>query len=324
VIDSHQEEPGLRVIPHTVLSGERWIAAVAVLFGALGLGSMMVHAQVATNCAPLDAAVRSRVLEVAARSMGTEPILPEIDHEELLPASCYWQLFVTLPHSRHHAVLYVSPDHRFVSPALWDLTADLDKEDAKVDAQLRTEAESDHPPMMGPGTAPVTLVLFSDLQCPYCANFSRMLEQYQKDNPGKIRVIFRNNPLPMHRWAKAAARSGICIAKQSPDAFWRFQDFVFARQKETTPDNLGDVVKEFLQTAPEVHGDQYTECMSTPYSETRLDRDLEEGSAYHIHSTPTLFINGRRYRGFANGEAFAAAVSANLHVETARQQGEGK
>jgi protein-disulfide isomerase len=228
---------------------------------------------------------------------------------------------VTLPHNRGHEVLYLSPDHHFVSPVLWDLTTDFDKEDAETNDQLRTEAEVDHPPISGPEGAPVTVVVFSDLQCPYCAAFSRMVEQYQKDNPGKLRLVFRNNPLPMHKWAKDAARAGICVARQDSDVFWQFQDFLFAKQKETTSDNLDEHIKEFLQAVTGVSSNKYQECMASPYPQTRLNRDIDEASTYKIHSTPTLFINGRRHAGFGSVEEFAAVVDASVHGETATSQG---
>lgn len=299
------------------LVGLRGLAiAVAVLCTAL-----KAHTQTAPFCVPLDVAVRSRVLQVAARTMGTEPILPVIDREVLLQGSCYWQLFVTLPHNHGHATLYLSPDHRFVSTQLWDLTSDFNKEDAQTNDQLRAEAEVDHPPSRGPEGAPVTVVLFSDFQCPYCASFSQMVEQYQKDNPDKIRLVFRNNPLPMHKWAKDAARAGICVARQNPDAFWQFQEFLFLKQKETTTDNLQERINEFLQTALGVSTAKYLECMSGPYPETRLNRDVDEATAYHIHSTPTLFINGRRHGGFGSVEEFSGLVDASIHATTATPQG---
>jgi len=284
----------------------------------------MANAQTAPDCTPLDAVVRSHTLQVVARMTGTEPVLPIIDREELLAGSCYWQLFLTLPHNRGHQVLYLSPDHRFVSPVLWDLTTDFNKEDAKIGDQLRTEAEVDHPPTRGTESALVTVVLFSDFQCPYCASFSRMVGQYQKDNPGKIFLVFRNSPLPMHKWAKDAARAGICVARQDPAAFWQFHDFLFARQKETTSDNLEDRIKEFMQTVAGIHTDKYLDCMASPYPETRLNRDIDEGKVYRIHSTPTLFINGRRHAGFASVEEFAAAVDASFHAESPVAQGETK
>jgi protein-disulfide isomerase len=314
---------------HTMLRSSGTRSKVSITVHALSaialtlFSSVFLLAQAPGKCAPLDADTRSRALRAAARSMGAEQAFPEIDHEALLPDTCYWQLFVNLPHDRH-AVLFVSPDHRFVSPALWDMSADPDKEDAKVDAQLRSGALADQVPFSGPERAPVTLVLFSDLECPYCANFSRMLEQYERENPGKLRVIYRNSPLPMHPWAKEAARSGICVAQQSSEAFWRFQSFLFARQKETSADNLGVMIDRFLQTMPDAQRAKYTECMATPYPDARLQQDLAEVNAFHIHSTPTMFINGRRYRGFPNEEAFAAAVNANTHAEVAKQGGQTK
>jgi protein-disulfide isomerase len=291
-----------------------------ILVLAISAVSALPHAnaQIASECAPLDAAVRSRVLKTAARSMGTEPVLPVIDREALLLGTCYWQLFVTLPHNHGHTVLYLSPDHRFISPVLWDSESDFGKEDALTSDQLLAEIEVDHPPMRGPVGAPVTVVMFSDFQCPYCAVFSRMAEQYQKDNPGKMRLVFRNSPLPMHKWAKDAARAGICVARQNPDVFWQFNDYLFSKQKEITVDNLQDQIKTFLQTAEGVSTDKYSDCMASPYVETRLNRDVDEASNYRIRSTPTLFINGRRHGGFASAEDFFAAVNASANSENTK------
>jgi Thioredoxin len=172
--------------------GYHWITWVAfVLFGAV-----IGHAQAAPDCVPLDAATRMRALQLVARKMGTEPGLPRIDREALLPGTCYWQLFVTLPHRKGNTVLSISPDRRFVSPALWDLSMNLEEEDAKLDTKLRAEADADHSPVRGPESAPVTVILFSDFQCPYCGDFNRTVEQYQKENPGKVRLVCRNKPLP--------------------------------------------------------------------------------------------------------------------------------
>jgi protein-disulfide isomerase len=274
------------------------------------------------NCAALDAAAKSRVLQVAARSMGTDPVQPVIDSEALLPGTCYWQFFVSLPNNRGHGVLYVSPDLHFVSPALWDMNVDYEKEDAKIAAQLQKEADADNPPVRGPKSARATVVVFLDFQCPFCAGFAHFVAEYQKQNPGKTRLIVRNNPLPMHKWAGAAARAGICVAQQSPGLFWQFEDFLFAKQKEIASDNLGEHVQGFLHGVPEARIDSYLECMATPYPEDRLEKDMQEARIYQVHSTPTVFINGRRYRGFANMGEFAAAVEANNHAEAAVQEKE--
>ena len=94
------------------LGGWARVVTVAALF------TPMVHAQTPQNCPALDADVRSRALKAAARTMNTEPVLPTIDREALLPDTCYWQLFVSLPRGRSQGALYVSPDHLFVYPAM--------------------------------------------------------------------------------------------------------------------------------------------------------------------------------------------------------------
>ena len=141
-----------------------------------------------------------------------------------------------------------------------------------------------------------------------------MVQDYRKTNPDRIQFIFRNSPLSTHSWAVPAAQAGICIAQESPAAFWKFHDLVFSQQKNLTSESLLSTVHDFIAMTPEVGGAEYSKCMKSPYPQARLDQDVAEARKYDVHGTPTVFINGRRHAGFRDEEDFARAV--NLAGET--------
>jgi protein-disulfide isomerase len=264
------------------------------------------HAQ--GECGAMDAAVESQVLHIAARVLRIDPALPKLDQQKIVPGTCYRQLFFSVPDSSRHAVLYLSPDRKFLSPAIWDITLDPEVTDARLGEELLEKARSDAAPSRGPASAPVTVVVFADFQCPFCAAFTRIYESYAKDNPGKVRMIFRNAPLSMHVWAKPAAEAGICVGKQNQAAFWQFHDLMFSRQKTMGGGSVESEIGGAVHDLAGVNHDEYAKCMASSYPKDRLKQDVELASTYGVHSTPTVFINGRRHGGFRDIAEFVAAV----------------
>lgn len=294
-----------------------WLMILLGIF--LLLGASSAPAQTSPACESLTPTELSELLNIAARKFSTEPLLPTVDHESPVEGSCYLQLFLNLPHNRGLVSVFISPDRRFVTPVLWDLSVKPSEEDEKIALQLRSEEDADQPPVRGPKDAPVTIVMFADFQCPFCANIEEMLTKYEGNNPGTVRIVFRNQPLPIHKWADAAARAGICISKQSSDGFWRFVEYLYSHQKETTSDNLGVQVKKFFELNPAISPIDYSECITGNYPNTRLTKDIEEGKLYHIRSTPTVFINGHRHGGFSSFDEFADFVKAELDVQKSKK-----
>jgi protein-disulfide isomerase len=215
---------------------------------------------------------------------------------------------LSVPNSARRWILYLAPDKRFLVSSLWDLSVDPVEADTQTGAQLVQRADAQHAPARGPESAPATVVEFSDFQCSFCAAFAQTFQRYAKENPDKVRLIFRNFPLPEHGWAMGAARAGICIAQQSSAAFWQFHDFVFARQQGLTEESLTSAIEGFVASVPDLNRDLYARCMATSYPQARLEQDLAEARSLDIHATPTLFINGRRYGGLRDDSAFKSAV----------------
>jgi len=266
-----------------------------------------ICAQERAACEPIAGDLRSHIVRVVARSAHTEPVLPTIEEEKLVPGTCYWQLSLSAANSSRKLTLFLTPDRRFLSSKLIDLYVDQETVDAQLASKLYEDAEGDHVPILGSG-APVTVVVFADFQCPYCASFEESVGRYRRANPGRIRLVFRNLPLSVHAWATPAARAGVCIYNQDPSAFWRFHDFIFSEQRNITAETLSLTVSEFVARTPGIRTEDYSKCLSSALPQQRLDRDLANARSLAIQSTPTIFINGRKYAGFVNDAAFALAV----------------
>jgi protein-disulfide isomerase len=298
--------------------------SLANFFALLGLltllSSQAALAQQPVPCAPLNEEIHTRIIRSVARSAHTEPLLPTIDEETLVPGTCYWQLSLSIANTNRRLTVYLSPDRRFVFSTLLDVSADPWAVDAQLSDRLKREAAKDQSPSRGAETAPVTVVVFSDFQCPYCATFSDMVERYGKDNPNRIRAVFRNLPLPVHDWAMPAARAGACVSGQSSSAFWKFHDLLFSKQKSITVENLPAIIIGFIEGTPELQSDAYSKCIGSALPQIRLDQDLVEARSLSLDATPTIFINGRKYAGFRDDAAFALAI--NLATPTEPPKGD--
>ncbi|MDQ2945911.1 MAG: DsbA family protein [Acidobacteriota bacterium] len=161
-------------------------------------------------------------------------------------------------------------------------------------AKLKTDLA----PSFGPAGAPVSVVIFSDFQCPNCREEAKVI----RDNvtakfPTQVRVYFKDSPLEaIHPWAKPAAIAGRCVFRQTPAAFWKYHDWIYEHQAEITPETLKDKVLEWAKTG-DVDALQLGRCMDTKATEAEVDKSLAEAKSLHLDSTPTTFINGRRLIG---------------------------
>jgi len=146
-------------------------------------------------------------------------------------------------------------------------------------------------PSRGPANAPVTIVEFSDLQCPHCKEANPTLERLLKEDPD-VRFVFQNFPLPSHNWAQKAAAYADCAGRASNDAFWKFVDSVYASQNDITADTADRKLTELADNAG-VKGSDIAACAAKPETLARVEASINLGKSLDVNSTPTLFINGR-------------------------------
>jgi protein-disulfide isomerase len=150
-------------------------------------------------------------------------------------------------------------------------------------------------PSHGPADAPVTVVDFSDLQCPHCKDAHPALEKLMADNKN-VRLVFQSFPLPMHDWAAKGAAYADCVSRRSNEAFWKFIQSVFSAQTDITAANADEKLTGFADRAG-VKGAEIAACAAKPETASRVEKSAALGSSLGVNSTPTLFINGRQVPG---------------------------
>ena len=147
-------------------------------------------------------------------------------------------------------------------------------------------------PTRGPERSPVTIVEFSDLQCPHCKDAQPILEKLLTDEPN-ARFVFQNYPLPMHNWAGKAADYADCVGRVSNDAFWKFIQGTFNDQTNITESNADEKLTA-IADASGVKGADMETCAAKPDTRARVEKSVALGQAVGVSGTPTVFINGRR------------------------------
>jgi protein-disulfide isomerase len=147
-------------------------------------------------------------------------------------------------------------------------------------------------PSRGPADAPVTVVDFSDLQCPHCKDAHPTIEKLIAENKN-VRVVFQSFPLPMHDWAAKAAAYADCVSRSSNDAFWKFIQSVYAAQTDITAANADEKLTALADSAG-VKGADIAACAAKPETTSRVEKSVALGKALDVNSTPTLFVNGRK------------------------------
>jgi protein-disulfide isomerase len=191
--------------------------------------------------------------------------------------------------------------------------ADLDK--------LKTQAQ----PNIGTPGATVVLVEFSDFECGFCKEEAVMLRQNLLNAyPKQARLYFKQFPLSqIHQWAKAAAMASLCIFHQNPEAFWKFHDWIFDQQTSITAENLKSRVLDWAKGVKEIDALKLGRCMDAKETEPEVERDIAEGRALGINSTPTLFINGRRLVGRVDWNTLRNIIDYEIEYQkTAKNAGE--
>lgn len=162
-------------------------------------------------------------------------------------------------------------------------------------------------PVTGGKTAEVTIIEFSDFQCPFCAKGADILNQLKQKYGKKIKVAFKNFPLPFHNHAEKAAVAGLCVHEQNADAFWRMHDLMFANQDSLDAEGLKNLAKKVG-----VKMDQFEKCMAENKHLAQVQSDMEEGRKVGVKSTPTFFINGQLINGAQPVEVFAELIEEQL------------
>jgi protein-disulfide isomerase len=145
-------------------------------------------------------------------------------------------------------------------------------------------------PSTGPSSAPITLVEFSDFQCPYCAAAVPQINAVLKAYPTQVKLIFKQYPLEMHSQADLAAAAAIAAQKQGK--FWPMHDSLFAHHDDLSRDTILSLAQQ-----NGLDMERFKEDLNSTGVHETVVRDVQDGDRAGVEGTPTLFINGQRYNG---------------------------
>jgi protein-disulfide isomerase len=162
-------------------------------------------------------------------------------------------------------------------------------------------------PVMGPADAPITIVEFSDFECPFCSRFARETAPALRRQYGdRIRWIFVNYPLrSIHPNAYEAALAGECAAEQG--RFWPFYDELFSGRHSLSASGYAQAAE-----AVDLDEERFDTCYDNADHAEEVMLDIKEGEKFYVLGTPTFYINGKRMEGAQRPEAFAVVIDSLL------------
>ena len=194
---------------------------------------------------------------------------------------------VKSPEGADKLQMYLTKDGRYLLRGeLTDLTTD-------PLAENRAKMQLANAPSLGDPKAPITLVEYSDFECPVCRGLHDALRGLLASNP-QVKVIFKDFPLDtIHPWARTAALAGRCAYQQDPKAFWKVYDLIYDNQDLISASNAWDKMLDFAARSG-LNADTFKSCMAGPQAASEVDASLANGTLLEVHSTPTVFVNGRR------------------------------
>lgn len=261
----------------------------------------------------LEQVIRERMLEAeaAARKVTKEQILAEIKPAAVTDAEVnafYEQNKDRIPRPKEEVAGQIKQylEQQGQQKAQQDFYAKLQdkyKVEYKIEP-IRVEVAATGP-SKGPENAPVTIVEFSDFQCPFCSRVIPTLNQVKEKYGDKVRIVFRQYPLPFHQQAQKAAEASLCANDQGK--FWQLHDAMFANQQALGVDQLKAKAAELGLNA-----DSFNSCLDSGKYAAQISTDMKEGSAAGVSGTPAMFINGRFVNGAVPFEEIDAVVADEL------------
>ncbi len=188
--------------------------------------------------------------------LGTVPVAPQVAHIDISPVG---------------DTLYLFDSDR--------------KEFSSISLAFQNTIDTSNAPAKGAKDAPISIVVFTDFECPYCKKLPPVLEEVEKNNKGKVRIFFKNMPLiSIHKMAEGAARAA--IAAKNQDKFWPYHDKLFAAE-ELSQERLLQFAKELG-----LDMDKFATDMQTQETTNALQKDMYDARSAGVEGTPTIFING--------------------------------
>lgn len=190
-----------------------------------------------------------------------------------------------------------------------------DGQPAQAGAGAKVDVSADDDPVLGNKNAKVTIIEFSDYQCPFCRSFWRdTLGQIKKEyiDTGKAKFIYRDYPLSFHPMAHVSAEAAECAEDQGK--YWEMHDKIFGEEEKLGQGTVTYAVSDLKKWASAIglNANQFNQCLDSGKHKAEVDKDFADGTAAGVSGTPSLFINGRLVVGAQPFASFKAIIDEEL------------
>jgi len=199
---------------------------------------------------------------------------------------------------------WLTPDNHLIIGRVFDLKEDpYQKNLAKINLA--------NAPTTGAPDAKVTIVEYSDFQCPYCSQAHATIDQLMQQYQGKVKLVYKHLPLNMHNWAEDAAVASTCVYQQDNATFWKLYDYLFTNQGTVTKETLAQKVEQATKDS-KVNQEELKKCIDTKATMAIVKANMTEAESLGLNSTPSFVINGRPVIGALELAQFKQVVDEAL------------
>jgi protein-disulfide isomerase len=273
-------------------------------FNAIGVG--IIAAAVLTSWTSAASAVDTEKLIEYYRRKGNIPPSATVEVKDLADSPIKGAKSGKLAVGGRSLGFLVSDDGRYaIFGDLEDLTVDPFK---AVMEKISLEGR----PFKGSKDAKVTIVEYSDFQCPFCKRgYDTVEKQVLPEYGDKVRFVYKHFPLGFHPWAQPGAVAVECAADQNEDAYWAVYTALFEEQKQINVQNLKEKVEAALE-GKEIDKAKFDDCFDNKKTAARVANDMKEGQSVGVSGTPAFLINGRLLSGAQPFAQFKAVIDDEL------------
>ncbi len=209
--------------------------------------------------------------------------------------------------------LFVSSDGKYMILGTQGLGTDILDTTIDPHKEIMEKISLENTPSKGAENGQVTVVEYSDFQCPFCKKGKDMLPVILKEYGDDVTIYFKQLPLPNHNWAMKASIASLCASEQGNDKFWEFHDKIFDNQDKIKLATADDIFKSYAKDLG-LNTREFDQCLESKEIAARVQADLKEAQAIGVNSTPTFIVNGMKVSG-ANPDGVKAAINVKLSEE---------
>jgi protein-disulfide isomerase len=207
---------------------------------------------------------------------------------------------------------YFDKNPQFLEQKMQEMMRKRNPEAQPVEERIKSAIQVDlnNAHLLGPENAPVTVVVFSDFQCPFCKRVVPTVHQLVKDYEGQVRVAFRHNPLPMHKNAMSAAKASLAAGEQGK--FWEMHDALFEEQPQLATD---EGIEKIAQKVPGLNVAKFKKDWKSTKFDAQIKADMEFARKNGATGTPAFFVNGVYLKGAKPIASFKEVIDKLLEMK---------